>query len=360
MSYAEALGKAIRILNNSLSVLASSVDTEELKGVPIVVFNSNGWQNTAPVEFSITFDPGTARSVELVTKDGLEIPLQLKESVSDAEGFLQSAEVCFMAVDVPSIGFDTYYVRLSKEKKERESDIFSPLFENHYYKAVFGNGGLESLIDKESDLELLETGFFKAGEVFTMRSVGNGAGEFDAVQQPDMEGFDKTGNYDTEWILESDGPVYHAYRMRQPIRNAVAELQIVFYHQQKKIDFNVTLNNWDGTMFREYRIAFPLNMDNGQVSYEVPYGVVDVGKDEMEGAAGERYTVPCKELHPRGIENWMSASSEDFGFTLASSVVGVDYINPTDKNLDNTIIQPILLASRRSSNHSLISSGVGR
>jgi alpha-mannosidase len=163
-----------------------------------------------------------------------------------------------------------------------------------------------------------------------------------------MEGFDKTGNYETEWMIESDGPVYRSYRMRQPICNAVVELQIIFYHQLKKIDFNLFLNNWDGTMFREYRMAFPLNMKDGEVSYEVPYGVVEVGKDEMEGAAGERYTVPCSELHPRGIENWISASSGSFGFTLASSVVGVDYIDPTDKQPDYTILQPILLASRRS------------
>jgi alpha-mannosidase len=136
--------------------------------------------------------------------------------------------------------------------------------------------------------------------------------------------------------------------MRQAIRNAVVELRIRFYHQLKKVDFDVSLNNWDGTMFREYRVAFPLNMNNGQVSYEVPYGVVEVGKDEMKGAAGERYMVPCSELHPRGIENWISASSDDFGFTLASSVVGMDYIDPAGKQPDQTILQPILLASRRS------------
>ncbi len=34
---------------------------------------------------------------------------------------------------------------------------------------------------------LLNTEKFLGGEVISMRSVGNGAGEFDAVQQPDME-----------------------------------------------------------------------------------------------------------------------------------------------------------------------------
>jgi len=181
-----------------------------------------------------------------------------------------------------------------------------------------------------------------------MKSEGNGAGEFDAVQQPEMEGFDKTGNHNTEWRVEEDGPVFTSFKYRQPIRNAVAELVVTFYHTIKKIDFDVAIKNWDGTMFREYRMALPLNMRDGHIVYEVPYGVVEVGKDEIPGAAGERYEVECSKLHPRGIENWINASGDGFGVTLASSVVGMDYINPTDKDLDNTILQPILLASRRS------------
>ena len=106
--------------------------------------------------------------------------------------------------------------------------------------------------------------------------------------------------------------------------------------------------NWDGTMFREFRMALPLQIQDGDIAYEAPFGVVEVGKDEMAGAAGERYKVPCKELHPRGIENWINASGIEFGLTLSSSVVAMDYIDPTDEGLPYTILQPILLASRRS------------
>jgi alpha-mannosidase len=44
----------------------------------------------------------------------------------------------------------------------------------------------------------------------------------------------------------------------------------------------------------------------------------------------------------------MSSSGNGFGLTLSSSVVAMDYQDPTDKGLKNTILQPILLASRRS------------
>jgi alpha-mannosidase len=197
-------------------------------------------------------------------------------------------------------------------------------------------------------MELVDPSKFMAGEVFTMRSIGNGAGEFADIQKPDMEGYDKTGNYTTLWKVEEDGPVYTCYKYRQPIRYAVVEQRIKLFHQQKRIDFETALLNWEGVLYREFRMALPLNMTDGQVAYEVPFGVVEVGKSEIEGAAGERYQTTCKDVHPRGIENWISSSNARFGVTMSSSVVVNDWIDPTDNPVKNQILQPILIASRKS------------
>ena len=62
----------------------------------------------------------------------------------------------------------------------------------------------------------------------------------------------------------------------------------------------------------------------------------------MEGAAGERYLVPAKDLHPRGIENWIGASDGSFGATLNSSVAVADYIDPTNDPVSGVILQPLL------------------
>jgi alpha-mannosidase len=48
---------------------------------------------------------------------------------------------------------------------------------------------------RKLNIELLNTGEILGGDVFTMKSVGNGAGEFSDIQQPEMEGFDKVSNY---------------------------------------------------------------------------------------------------------------------------------------------------------------------
>jgi alpha-mannosidase len=95
-------------------------------------------------------------------------------------------------------------------------------------------------------------------------------------------------------------------------------------------------------------MALPLLMNNAQVSYEVPFGVVNVGKDEMKGTPGERHKTECKDMHPRGIQNWISASDNKYGVTLSSSVAVADWIDPTTNPVNNTILQPLLMASRRS------------
>jgi alpha-mannosidase len=128
----------------------------------------------------------------------------------------------------------------------------------------------------------------------------------------------------------------------------VVEQRVKLFHQQKLIRFETALMNWEGELYREFRMALPLNMSDGQVAYEVPFGLVRVGLDEMEGAAGERYHVDCRELHPRGIENWIGASSAEFGLTMSSSVAAADWIDPTDDPADYVVLQPILLASRLS------------
>lgn len=54
---------------------------------------------------------------------------------------------------------------------------------------------------------------------------------------------------------------------------------------------DVDLLNWDAVLYREYRLMWPLAFQRSSVSYEVPFGALTVGEDEMPGAAGERYYV---------------------------------------------------------------------
>lgn len=345
--YEESLAEAKSISNEAMKSIASKIKTYPEKGIPVVVFNSLSWLRDDPVTFTISFDPGDTRSIKMKDASGEEVPVQINEASKYPDGSLRKVTAVFIARGVPSIGYKTYYV-LPEQKNMEVISASGKTVETPFYKVQFENGGIRSIFDKELNKELLKTDKIGGGDVFTLKSVGNGAGEFADIQKTDMEGFDIVSNHSPEWKVTENGPVYIAFKIRQPIRNAVIENCVKIYKGIKKVDFDVALLNWEGVLYREFRFILPLNMTNGQVAYEVPYGVLEVGKDEIAGAAGERYTTICSEVHPRGVENWIGASDADFGVTMSTSTAVADYIDPTGLAVGALPLQAILLASRRS------------
>lgn len=346
--YEYALSEAEKVIERQSTLLASSVKVDEEKGRPVIVFNNLSYNRTAPVCMDIRLDEGIANQLAIQDAKGINIPIQLSDVSYYPNKSIEKATVHFIANNVPSMGLQTYYLNPSNQMTPLSPAQNTKMIENTYYKIELVDGGIKQIFDKELNAPLLNTNKFLGGEVITMRSIGNGAGEFDAVQQPDMDGFDKTSAHAIPWEIKENGPVYTTYKMRTPIRNAVIEQTLRVYHQTKQIDMNVDLLNWDGVLYREYRLMWPLALDKADVSYEVPYGALTVGKDEMPGAAGERYYVENKEQRPRGIGNWISAANDKVAVTLTSSVAVADYIDPTDQPADYTILQPVLLASRHS------------
>ena len=345
--YYFARATAENILTAAQNEIASKIKIKTEKGLPLVVFNSLSWVRNDIVKATVSFDKSYAKNINIKDADGNIIASQLESIEYFEDGSIKKADIYFIGT-IPSIGYKTYYINPSEIPLASSTSLNNKTFENQYYKLQLTDGGIASLFDIQLNKELIETSKFKGAEVFTMHSEGTGAGEFADIQQPDMQGFDKASNYTSDWKVSANGAIYTEFKNRQPIKNAFIEQKIKIYNSIKRIDIDVALLNYEGVLYREYRMAIPLNMNNGQVSYEVPYGVLNVGKDEMQGAAGERYKTPCKDIHPRGIGNWIGASNADFGLTMSSSVAVADYIDPTEHHIANQVLQPILFASRRS------------
>jgi alpha-mannosidase len=202
-------------------------------------------------------------------------------------------------------------------------------------------------------LNILKTDKFLGAELFTMQSVGNGAGEFTDIRQPTMDGFEKLSSYQQPWALVSSGHIRDVYQFIKEINHVTVEQQVILYKTIKRIDVHVELKGFDGTRYREFRLAFPINQTKSEVVYEVPMGVVRVGQDEIAGAAGfstesQIYDTPCAQVHPREVQDWFSASDGINGITVSSDVAVFDWIDPTTNPAGNAILQPVLLASRKS------------
>jgi alpha-mannosidase len=343
----ESQVRAEKLLDRATGFIARRVKTDSKKGIPVVLFNSLSWERTDPVSVKLDFPAGKARGLSVLNSDKKEVPVQFADLNLYEDGSIKQAEIVFIAEDIPPLGYATYYVKPGlKGNHPGQTPVYKPVYENDFYKVSFADGGIEQVYDKELGRSLFTTGQFKVGEIFTLQSEGNGAGEFGDVQQPTMKDFDQVSVHGAKWELIESGDVYSTYKLEQDIKHARVEQKVTLYHRLKRIKFENRLLNWDGTVFREFRTAYPVAIKNSTVRHEVPFATVEVGKDEIK-SAGERYTALCRDVHPRAIMDWFSAGDNDISVTLSSSVAAADWINPT-KDGDADLLQHVLLASRKS------------
>lgn len=343
----ESRNMGSNLLQRGTGFIASRIKTKEKIGMPVVLFNSLSWERTDPVTVTVNLEKGKAKSLNVVSADKSKITSQLANASFYSDGSLKQADVVFVAKNVPAIGYKTYYVQPSMSgTKNKSTKTPATTYENDFYKITFETAGIGQIYDKELERNLFRNDKLKGGEVFTLYSQGNGAGEFGDIQQPFMKDFDKVSNHDANWEIIHNGDVYTTYRIKQPILHAIVEQDVTLYHELKRVLFETRLLNWSGELYREFRTAFPIAIDDALVTHEVPFGAVRVGLDEIE-TAGDRYTALAKDVHPRAIMDWLSASDDDMTVTLSSSVAAADWIDPTSDSKE-TVLQHLLLASRTS------------
>lgn len=353
-----ALDSASYVLNSSLDKISDFISYDKSKkGYAITVFNSLAWERTDPVTFTIDVRGRKHNHFKLVDESGNSVPFQFTDVNLDSQkGKNEFVSIVFVPENVPSLGFKTYYL-LDDEGSMRHfygnQRVDTKNYENRFYKIEFGNGGINSLYDKEVGCEVFDISHFKGAELFTVKSEGTGAGEFSDVQQPTLEGFDKLSNYSCAWNCVESGDVRDIFQTGAQFKDTKATLRIVIYKNIKKIDVEVDLNAYMGENWREYRLAFPLNEAYSKVIYDVPMGVLEVGKDEMEGKAGHKglqpsYDVVCSSVHPREIQDWFGAYGNDRGFTIGSDVAVFDWVNIFDTLSMAKVLQPVLISNRKS------------
>lgn len=339
------------VLDVALQHISGRVATSGDKGLPVMVFNSLSWTRSDPVETTVQFPGNNYFSPVLTDASGKVLPAQWSALSYHPNGSVASAQLTFVAAEVPSIGYKTFYIRSGKDAAVHNIDSAAAIsvVENEFFRLQLSNGKINSLRDKELNKELLDPAALGGAEVFTMRSEGVDAFEVSEIAPPDMRDFDKTSLHAGNWRLVDDGDVYTTIESASPIRNADVIQQVRLYKHLKRIDFHVTLKNWEGVLYREFRWNLPVNKAFKTLRYEVPFAVLEHGKDEMRGALGEVDTVTQSHLiRPRGIENWIGAADGNSAVTVSSSVGVSDFMDATDSTRKEFSIQPLLLASRKS------------
>lgn len=307
------------------------------------------------------FEPKTFRYLRLFITRGAQTDSYARiYEVQAFEKCPPKPRLLFFASDVPSLGYKTFYLVKAAEEKAAPAIGSSDGCENNFYRVRLAPGGIASIYDKEQHRELLDTNKFLGAEVFTMNSYAPqmpDAGEAGAVVQPIMDAtFDRVAMHKPEWKRVESGPVRTVYQLRLPFDDTTVRERLVVWNQIKRLDCEVELEDFNGKLWREFRMALPLASPKPRVTYEVPFGVVRIGKDEIPMTGGIaygnlNYYQLCKDIHPREVQDFVDASDERGGLTMSSSVSVFDWIDPTTTNAPaDNILQPILLASRKSCN----------
>jgi len=362
-SYQKSSQLADGLLSGAGTKLAAATKPGGESGPSFVVFNPLNWERTdlAEVPFEM---PAGWEGFSVIDEQGENVPYEIVDRAAmragdapPAAGGTPALRFVFVSRAVPSLGYRTYTL-----KPAPRAAGFTPLSgdvaENSFFKVTFGAGGMKSLYDKRRDWEVFKTGKFDAGEVIQLTALGYA---WDDPQDISMADFDQTSRHPFSFKSFTRTPVrvtaireaeFEHFRLRQLLH---------LYHALDRIDLELELLDWDGQKERELRVVFPINLDKARITYEVPFGKVELGQDELDFSLlpadplrtwFEQVPYGAKhELRYREATNWIDASDAHYlghGCLSASDTTVHLFADDTDHPISQPLLQHVLLCSRKS------------
>ncbi len=331
-----------KLLNSSLQRITDKIDLKKTQN--IVVYNDLSWKRDGYARVDISHLKGNDWIVECSC--GIDVPTQIINSEN-------KKELVFSLKKMPSIGYRTLFIKKGKSQTP-EINVGPNFCKNRFYTLELGQGGITRLYDEVLQKDVFNTSRMVSGDLFHMGYNGNGAGEFVQVTEPNYAGMERAHEKESSWKLIESGAVYSKFQSEYEMKGFSVEQVITVFHQKKQIDLEYNIPDWSGEHNRQLRVLFPLNMEeSADISYDVPMGMVHVGKDELKmsprgWAWGGTYRQMPEEIHPREIQNFMTANGNGFGFTMSTNLVTADWIDPSREAVDYPVLNSVLLSTHKS------------
>jgi alpha-mannosidase len=344
--------------------VARKLMTEHVRTIPLgverlrnlTVFNPFSWERTDWVECEAFFSVSEqVASIDVVDECELPVPFQPIEISRSASGILQRVRLGFIAAHVPSVGYRTYRLVPGNEAMETSpTELNSRVpedfrWENEFARIRITRGGMVEWFDRKQRRNLLSPDHYLGFEVVELGSPGHdvGVGERDIEIydwkanrpfQPTPHGLERTAERGGELKILEDGPVRTRVTTLSRFSHCRLSQTFSLYRGLDRADVSVEVRSWDGAHGRELRLVFPIGVPVAAISYDVPFGHVDVGRDEVPYFS---------DLRPREVQTWIHAKANGFDLTLSGSVVAHDWVDPLHLTT-RPVLQAILLATKRS------------
>lgn len=236
----------------------------------------------------------------------------------------QQGAAVFVA-DMPALGTPVVAPRRAAPSQRHQERVI----ESAHYRVEFDRslGAIASVVDKGRGRELAAPAQDGFGQLL--------------IGRPQFEGFGIgfAGTYEMavermrqslkEWEachLELDhglaGPVFSSLVLRGEVHGSPVTQAVVLYEQLKRIDVTLSIEWKNEPAGSRLVIAFPFAFQRFRTRYEIPFGVLEVGRDET----------PVAPRHLRQLQTWLQFSEGQHSVVLASPDVGVFSLGRCDLN----------------------------
>jgi hypothetical protein len=293
------------VANRSMAQLAHKI---HVPARTLVVFNGLNWKRDALMETDLNRND---ELYDLTTQERVPV-----EVLSDKENF---AHVRFLASDLPPVGYKCFQIRAVPASSAVPSATeANPVVENKYYRITVDTetGAVQSIVDKQLDRELVDLhSLYKFAQYLYV--MGGGPGRdgptrmihpFQALPVAELTIHPAI---DGKYLGTKKTPWGHSIKLRSSDVNTPAiDLEIRLYDDQKRIDFDYSVQKSYTTAKEGVYFAFPTAVQSPQFAYATQQGWVDPAHDLLKGASLEWFN----------IQKWMAV--HDSGMTV--SIVPLD------------------------------------
>ncbi len=334
--YREAFELSKDALNDSLRFIANQINTNpktEVRGFkvnPVVVFNPLNWNRNDVVTTKIDFGEPNF-SYDLIDEKGAVVKFRLGEAENPASQNPSNEtvrEIKFIAENVPSLGYKTYYFKPNKfallEFGGLTSNSNRYIIENEFYRITADSskgGAVSSIYDKQAKREVINPaeGHF-ANEIaalkeeLTKKNVIYPAWEFWTTGEKRFS-TEKTAKV-VSHPLANDGK---AIVIEGEMPNMQKFVQTIELHKGiKRIDFKTELVDYKGKD-ELFVVNFPLNLTGGALVTEDRFGTVvrNNSKGSLDFKTNTDKLVSGAPIY--AVNNWA-----EYGSTFNLNFVGAD------------------------------------
>lgn len=239
-------------------------------------------------------------------------PLKVQQLNSRREGRYYAIQ----ADDIPAMGYKTFEIVVEKDKNiptPPQTLLSDNVIENKYYRITLNpsTGGIQSLIDKELDLEMVDESSPWDMGAFIYEKLG----DRHQMELYRTDEYTRTGLSDVQLSTGTNGEIYQSVYVRGKAPgvddNFGVQLEIKLFNHEKRIELSYRLKRLPELDPTGIYVAFPFKLNDSRLAFDVQGGVVYPGENQLEGTASDWNT----------IQNFAAARNDKVQFIVGSDVV---------------------------------------